>query len=112
MKPGWLISRERRRAGSRLAMAVLAAGLVATPLAGVASADNGGGSDDSGESSGGGGGSGSSRLGDNTAWPPTEVYWPPTQGTDRSSNSASDGSGTPSALPTPIVMPGARTSRQ
>lgn len=88
-----------RRVLSQLAMAVVTAGLIATPSAGVAIAEN------PGDSSGGGGGGGSSQSSNNDAWPPTDVYWPPAGGTS-SSDGAGDGSAIPSVLPTPIVIPG------
>jgi hypothetical protein len=95
MMPALLIARHRRRPLSRLVVA-FAAGLVAIPLAGIGNADNGGGAT-----------GGAAQVSDDSAWPPTEVYWPPTQGTDSSSNGATDGSEVTSVLPTPIVLPGA-----
>jgi hypothetical protein len=97
-----LIDRQCRLRAVPLAVAA-AAVVLAIPLAGIATAQEGSGGGAPGGGAAGGGVSPSSGDG---AWPPTEVAWPPTGGPSSSSDGAGDDSTVSSVLPTPIVLPG------
>ena len=99
-----LFPRQGRRAHRKLTMVIVATCLVAVTLADPANADNGSGANGEASSVGGAGGR-SSQSSNNTAWPPTDVYWPPMSATEFPSDDVTDDSGSSAAPPTPIVTP-------